>query len=70
MQSNMMESNDEVKVYGTICCHISNVLTFWSTTSSTKFTGSTESIFLSEFKFHFTPIKHMKWFQISNELCK
>lgn len=56
-----LKHENEVEVYGTICCHLNSMLTFWSTSSE-------KSVFLTEFEFHSVSIKFIKWFRISNEL--
>lgn len=63
--THILKHENETEVYGTICCHVNNILTFWSTKSE-------KSCFLVENEYHAinSSIKYMKWFQISNELCK
>lgn len=61
--THLLKHENETEVYGTICCHLNNVLTFWSTTSE-------KSLFLTEYDFHNSSIKFIKWFKISNELCR
>uniref|UniRef100_A0A2S2NXQ7 Transcription factor IIIC 90kDa subunit N-terminal domain-containing protein n=1 Tax=Schizaphis graminum TaxID=13262 RepID=A0A2S2NXQ7_SCHGA len=56
-----LKHENEIEVYGTICCHLNNMLTFWSTSSE-------KSCLLTEFEFHSVSIKHIKWFHISHEL--
>ncbi|XP_050542115.1 uncharacterized protein LOC126905956 isoform X2 [Daktulosphaira vitifoliae] len=49
--------------YGTICCHLNNSLTFWSSINE-------HSTFLKEFKYCYscTTVKYVEWFQVSNSL--
>lgn len=61
--THILTQENETDMYGTVCCHVNNMLTFWSTTSE-------ESLFLNEYEFHNTSINHLKWFRITNELCK
>ncbi|XP_025414080.1 uncharacterized protein LOC112686136 isoform X2 [Sipha flava] len=59
--THILKYENGTEVYGTICCHLNNKLTFWLTTSK-------KSSFLTEYEFHSACIKYMKWFRISNEL--
>ncbi|VVC26702.1 Hypothetical protein CINCED_3A017806 [Cinara cedri] len=59
--THILKYENGLAVYGIICCHLNNVLTFWSTKLE-------KSLFLAENDFHNSSIRHIKWFQITDEL--
>lgn len=61
--THVLKYDSEIAVYGIICCHVNNVLTFWSTKLE-------KSLFLTENGYHNSSIRHIKWFQITDKLCK
>ncbi|XP_050432279.1 uncharacterized protein LOC126840518 isoform X1 [Adelges cooleyi] len=61
VNTHLLKKVDGNNYYGTICCHVNNTLTFWSSFYE-------KSTFLETFDFYTSSIKYIKWFRISNDL--